>query len=72
MMREMSYSAFRALRLRKALAASSPTNRSAYSQAAPLDLPCDLTRLATGMSFRNVDTSGLYVEMGGSLYVNGD
>ncbi len=50
----------------------SPTTRSAYTQAAPLDLPCDLTWLATGMAFRNVSTSGVYAEMGGSLYVNGD
>ncbi len=50
----------------------SPTTRSAYTQAAPLDLPCDLTWLATGMAFRNVSASGVYAEIGGSLYVNGD
>ena len=50
----------------------SPTTRSAYTQAAPLDLPCDVNWLATGMSFRNVGSQGLYVEMGGSVYVNGN
>lgn len=50
----------------------SPTTRTAYTQASPLNLPCDVNWLATGMSFRNVSTAGLYAEMGGSVYVNGD
>ncbi len=52
--------------------AFSPTTRTAYTQAAPLALPCDLTQFNTGMVFRNVSSQSLYVEMGGRLYINGD
>lgn len=49
----------------------SPQTRSAYTQAAPLDLPCDLNWLATGVNFRNTHDAALHVELGGQMRVNG-
>ncbi|MFO0604031.1 MAG: hypothetical protein U0324_12695 [Polyangiales bacterium] len=49
----------------------STTTRSAYTQAAPLDLPCDLNWLAAGVTFRSVHDAPLYGEIGGMMRVNG-
>lgn len=45
--------------------------RMAYSQEAPLQLPCDVDALSVGMSFRNVGADPVYVELSGTLAING-
>ena len=50
----------------------SPTTRSAYTQAAPLNLPCDVNQLAVGMFFHNVGSTAIYPEMSGTVAINGD
>lgn len=50
----------------------SPTTRSAYSQSAPLPLPCDVSFLAIGMSFQNVGSDAFYAEQAGTVAVRGD
>lgn len=49
----------------------SPTTRTAYTQAAPLQLPCDVNQLSVGMSFRNISGQALYPEMSGTVAING-
>lgn len=49
-----------------------PSNlRAAFSQAAPLELPCDVDFLAGGLSWRNISSQPVYVEMSGSLFMYG-
>lgn len=49
-----------------------PSNlRAAFSQADPLELPCDVTFLAGGLSWRNISAQPVYVEMSGSLFMYG-
>ncbi len=50
-----------------------PANqRTAYTKAAPLALPCDVDFLAGGLAWKNVSSQPVYAEMSGALFVNGD
>lgn len=49
-----------------------PSTRTAYTQAAPLSLPCDVNQLSIGMAFRNVGAQPLYGELSGTIAINGD
>lgn len=52
--------------------AISLNTRTAYTAAAPLQIPCDVTFLAIGPVWRNTTTQAFYPEMSASLYVGGD
>lgn len=49
-----------------------PPTRDAFTKAAPLMLPCDVSFLAVGMSWKNITASQpLYIEWAGAVFENG-
>lgn len=49
-----------------------PLTRDAFTKAAPLMLPCDVSFLAVGMSWKNITASQpLYIEWAGAVFDNG-
>ena len=49
-----------------------PPTRDAFTKAAPLMLPCDVSFLAVGVSWKNVSPQSLFVEWAGGVFLNGD
>lgn len=50
-----------------------PPTRDAFTKAAPLMLPCDVSFLAVGVSWKNVTANqSLFVEWGGGVFENGN
>lgn len=48
-----------------------PPTRDAYTKDKPLELPCDVTFLSVGLSFKNVSAQPLYIEWSGAVFENG-
>ncbi|HVV84437.1 MAG TPA: hypothetical protein VHE35_15320 [Kofleriaceae bacterium] len=49
-----------------------PPTRDAFTKAQPLMLPCDVSFLAIGPTWKNVSSQPLYVSWMGAVYLNGD
>ena len=48
-----------------------PPTRDAFTKTAPLALPCDVSFLAVGLSWKNVSAQPLYIEWAGGVFYNG-
>lgn len=48
-----------------------PPTRDAFTKAAPLALPCDVSFLAVGISWKNVSAQPLFIEWAGAVFYNG-